>query len=63
MRLMLPVLVSALVATRLTDVVGRLDAITERLLQTDGRRGKRKQVDAYRASYEPETWPRLASRC
>jgi hypothetical protein len=63
MRLLLPVLISALVPARLTDVVASLDAITERLLQSDGRRGKAKQVDAYRSRYEPATWSRLVGRC
>jgi hypothetical protein len=63
MRLLLPVLISALVPARLTDVLVRIEAITERLLHTDGRRSTRKQIDAYRDRHEPHTWLRLGLRC
>jgi hypothetical protein len=63
MRLLLPVLMSALIPTRLTELVLRLGAVTDRLVQTDGRRNQLKQVDRYRSGYEPATWNRLALRC
>lgn len=62
-RLLLPVLITALVPAPLSEILSRVDTITDRLLATDGRRSGLKQVDTYRAHYEPTTWSRLATRC
>lgn len=56
-------LITALIPAPLSEIVSRVDNITNRLVGSDGRRSELKQVDTYRAHYEPTTWNRLAMRC
>jgi hypothetical protein len=55
-RLIWPLFVAALLPMTLSAAAGAVEAITDRLCASDGRRPGNKQVERYRARFVPEAW-------